>query len=495
MSIVSLRSMPARPSRAATMTALVLGLGLGLAAAAAGARQPGDSFAPLVQKVAPAVVNIAATREAGPRDAPQAMPVPPGSPFEEFLRRFGGPLGPFDRPGTPPRRATALGSGFVIDPAGYVVTNNHVVGDAQSVSITFADGRQMPATLVGRDEKTDLALLKVDSPTPLPAVRWGDSDRVQVGDWVLAVGNPFGLGGTVTAGIVSARGRDIQAGPFDDFLQLDAPINQGNSGGPSFDMDGAVIGVNTAIYSPSGGSVGIGFAIPAAIAKPVIEDLRRSGHVARGWIGVAAQPLTPDIAGGLGLAATQEGALIAQVEADSPASRAGLRPGDVVTAVDGKPITRLRDLPRAIAALKPGSSASLDILRRGAPQRIEITLGTTTPAPRPASAAAPAPGQTAEALGLTLAPLTPDLRERLALGPSTRGVAIARIREGSAAQAAGLAPGDVIVEAAGEAVTTPQDMQAAIARAWATQVSTLVLLVDRRGAVRYVPLRMGSITG
>ncbi len=362
--------------RGAMAGALAIVAMLAFAPAPAAARGAGESFAPLVREVSPAVVNIAASRDAQPRDVAQPQrPAPvPGSPLEEFLRRFGGPGA---RPDAAPRRATALGSGFVVDPAGYIVTNNHVAGEATDISVTFADGRQLKARLVGRDEKTDLALLKVESDRPLEAVRWGDSDAVQVGDWVLAVGNPFGLGGTVTAGIVSARGRDIQAGPYDDFLQLDAPINQGNSGGPAFDMQGAVIGVNTAIYSPNGGSVGIGFAIPSAIARPVVEELRARGRVERGWIGVAVQPLTPEIALGLGLQATQDGALVAQVEPGSPAAIGGLRQGDVVVGVDGKPVNRLRELPRAIAATKPGASATLDILRRGAAMQVTLRVGAT----------------------------------------------------------------------------------------------------------------------
>jgi serine protease Do len=453
---------------------------LAFAPAPAAARGAGESFAPLVREVSPAVVNIAASRDAQPRDVAQPQrPAPvPGSPLEEFLRRFGGPGA---RPDAAPRRATALGSGFVVDPAGYIVTNNHVAGEATDISVTFANGRQLKARLVGRDEKTDLALLKVESDRPLEAVRWGDSDAVQVGDWVLAVGNPFGLGGTVTAGIVSARGRDIQAGPYDDFLQLDAPINQGNSGGPAFDMQGAVIGVNTAIYSPNGGSVGIGFAIPSAIARPVVEELRARGRVERGWIGVAVQPLTPEIALGLGLQATQDGALVAQVEPGSPAAIGGLRQGDVVVGVDGKPVNRLRELPRAIAATKPGASATLDILRRGAAMQVTLRVGATPQAERAAAD---------EPAGLAFAPLTAELRARLDLPAEARGAAIAQVREGSVAQRAGLAPGDLVVEVGGEKVESPEQAARAIAAARARHAASVLLLVDRHGAERYVALRL-----
>ena len=445
------------------------------------ARGVGESFAPLVKEVSPAVVNIAASRQVAGRDGPQSGAIAPGSPMEEFLRRFGAPLPPRDRPGAPPRRTTAQGSGFVIDPAGYIVTNNHVAGEATDIAVTFADGRQIKARLVGRDDKTDLALLKVETDAPLPAVAWGDSDALQVGDWVLAVGNPFGLGGTVTAGIVSARGRDIQAGPYDDFLQLDAPINQGNSGGPAFDMKGAVIGVNTAIYSPNGGSVGIGFAIPSAIARPVVEDLRARGRVERGWIGVAVQPLVPEIALGLGLQATQDGALVAQVEPGSPAAMGGLRQGDVVVGVDGKPVNRLRELPRAIAATKPGASATLDILRRGAAMQVTLRVGATPQAERAAAD---------EPAGLAFAPLTAELRARLDLPAEARGTAIAQVREGSVAQRAGLAPGDIVVEVGGEKVESPEQAARAIAAARARHAASVLLLVDRHGAERYVALRL-----
>ena len=471
-----------RRGRGAKAGALAIAamLALALAPAPAPARGAGESFAPLVREVSPAVVNIAASRDAQPRDmAQQQRPSPmPGSPLEEFLRRFGNPGA---RPDAAPRRATALGSGFVVDPAGYIVTNNHVAGEASDISVTFADGRQLKARLVGRDEKTDLALLKVESDRPLEAVRWGDSDAVQVGDWVLAVGNPFGLGGTVTAGIVSARGRDIQAGPYDDFLQLDAPINQGNSGGPAFDMKGAVIGVNTAIYSPNGGSVGIGFAIPSAIARPVVEELRARGRVERGWIGVAVQPLVPEIALGLGLQATQEGALVAQVEPGSPAAMGGLRQGDVVVGVDGKPVNRLRELPRAIAAAKPGATATLDVIRRGTPMQLELRVGATPQAERAAAD---------EPVGLAFAPLTAELRARLDLPAEARGAAIAQVREGSVAQRAGLVPGDVVVEVGGEKVETPEQAARAIATVRARHAASVLLLVDRHGAERYVALRL-----
>ncbi len=484
----------ATPRGAATTIAAAAMLVLAFAPSGAHGRAAGESFAPLVRQVSPAVVNIAATREIPARDPAASGAVAPGSPMEEFLRRFGAPMPPRERPGAPPRRATAQGSGFVIDPAGYIVTNNHVAGEATDISVTFADGRQARARLVGRDDKTDLALLKVEGDRPLPAVAWGASDAVQVGDWILAVGNPFGLGGTVTAGIVSARGRDIQAGPYDDFLQLDAPINSGNSGGPSFDMSGRVIGVNTAIFSPNGGNVGIGFAIPAAIARQVIDELRERGHVERGWIGVSVQPLTPDIAAGLGLPQGQEGALIAQLDPNGPAARAGLRQGDVVVAVDGRSLNRMRELPRAVAAVKPGTTATIDILRRGNAIQVPVVVGSTRQAERVVRAVAPVPAS-AETLGLGLAPLTADLRGRRDRGPAARGVAIVQVRNGSQAEQAGLAAGDLIVEIGGDGVESPADIVAALERARARQSPSVVMLVDRAGMERFVAVRLPQTAG
>ncbi len=352
-----------------------LGLGLGLATAAvypARARSGPVSFAALAKQVTPAVLNIAAVRNVA--SAGQAQARDGRGQLDEMMRRFG-------QTRRPPaaRRATALGSGFLIDAAGVVVTNNHVVESADEISAITNNGRTLRGRLLGRDDKTDLAVLKLESAEPLPFVRWGDSDRIEVGDWVLAVGNPFGLGGTVTAGIISARGRDLNAGPYDDFLQLDAPINQGNSGGPSFNMDGEVIGVNTAIYSPSGGSVGIGFAIPSNLARQIVDELTRAGRIERGWLGVSVQDLTPEIASGLGLKPEIDGVVIAQVTANSPAARAGLRQGDVIIAVNGRRIDQVRDVPRTIAALKPETDITLTLLRSG--REIDVRA-TTSRAPQ-----------------------------------------------------------------------------------------------------------------
>jgi serine protease Do len=350
------------------------------------------SFAPLVKKVLPAVVNISAEMNRGAELSDQAendqdqdedqyqdqadrdagtMPGFPQSPFDQMLRRF------FDQQGRQaPRsgeRGVALGSGFIIDPSGYIVTNNHVVQNATKVTAIFQDGSEHAAKIVGRDAKTDLALLKIDTPKPLPYVKWGDSHAEQVGDWVLAVGNPFGLGGSVSPGTISARGRNINAGPYDDFLQIDASINRGNSGGPTFNLNGEVVGINTAIYSPNGGSVGIGFAIPSDLAKPVIDQLREHGQVERSWLGVQIQQVTPQIAKSLGLP-KDEGALVSSVTPNSPAAKAGFEQGDVILSFDGHAIDKFRDLPILVAEAPANHAASVHVWRDSG----ETTLSVTT---------------------------------------------------------------------------------------------------------------------
>lgn len=365
--------MPRRMIRLLPLLPLVLLLGGPIACAPPAAAQrgivPAAGFADLVDQVVPAVVNIA-TRQTV--DANQAIAeLPPelrGTPFERQLReRFRGRR----------EQITGQGSGFVIDPQGFIVTNSHVVGNATAVRVTFSDGASLPARLVGLDEATDIALLKVDAPRPLPALRFGRANATRVGDWIVSVGNPYGLGGSVTAGILSARGRDIGAGPFDDFLQTDAPINPGNSGGPIFNLAGEVIGVSTAIFSPVGASVGIGFATPAEIVAPVVAELRANGRIARGWLGVSAEPVPP----GPGRD-SPSGVRIAQVNAGGPAARAGVRQGDIVTAVNDTPIDSPRSLARTVAQLPPGTNARLSLLRQGRPQQITVPLGTRPPLPQ-----------------------------------------------------------------------------------------------------------------
>ncbi|MEE8171891.1 MAG: Do family serine endopeptidase, partial [Alphaproteobacteria bacterium] len=397
-----------------------------LAAPGSGAARPApDSFADLVEKLTPAVVNIATSFK--PETKSQKSPfgeLPPGTPPKEFYEFF-------NRRGAPTQPITSLGSGFIIDPSGLVVTNNHVIADADEITVVLNDNSRLKAKIVGRDPKTDLALLKVENGESLPFVEFGDSDSARVGDWVIAIGNPFGLGNTVTAGILSARGRDINAGPYDDFLQTDAPINRGNSGGPMFDMNGKVIGVNTLIFSPSGGSVGIGFATPSAIAGPVIEQLRQFGQTRRGWLGVRIQSVSPEIAESHKLAAAT-GALVAAVIEDSPAADGGLLQGDIILRFDGQEVPNRRALPRIVADTLVGSSVPVIVWREGEHVPLEVTIGRLEEYEL-ASATAARAGAPLEmefsSLGLTLAHITAELREKYALADDSKGVIVTEVSE------------------------------------------------------------------
>lgn len=413
-------------------------------------------IADLVERVSPAVVTITAAKNAPSQ--PVMRDMPPG--FEEFLRRFGVP----GIPGTPGQeggrapQARALGSGFVFDAEGYVVTNRHVIADADEVTVTFNDGTERSAEIIGEDERTDLAVLKVKADKPLPALKLGDSDQVRVGDVAIAVGNPFGLGGTVTAGIVSARSRDIGSGPYDDYLQLDASINRGNSGGPTFNMEGEVIGINTAIFSPNGGSVGIGFAIPSNLAKPVVDALKADGRIERGWLGVSLQPMTNELADGLGLS-KEEGALIAAVEPKSPAEKAGLKAGDVVLEADGKPIKDSRDLARHVGFVKPGNEVDLAVWREGRRRTIEVAVGhapDSTPQ-RLARGSAPSEDGT-DVAGLKLSRLDEQWRQRLGLGEEVSGVVVLDVP----GDVEGIRAGDVIRSVNNNPVSKPSDVSAQV---------------------------------
>ncbi len=495
--------LPTAALAGAVMLALAGGYGVTTAqAAAAPALQPNTpaatirppSFADIAQRVTPAVVNVAVDQEidSGPAGPSFQMPeLPQGSPFGDLFRRF------FDQQGgqgrSAPRHVRALGSGFIIDPAGYIVTNNHVVDGASKVQVILNDGTRYPATIVGRDPKTDLALLKVDAPKPLPYVKFGDSGSARVGEWVLAVGNPFGLGGSVTAGIVSARGRDIHSGPFDDYLQIDAPINRGNSGGPLFDASGKVIGVNTAIFSPSGGNVGIGFAIPAAQARTVIDQLRLHGHIDRGWLGVQIQPVTEAIANGLGLK-TARGALVASVVPDSPAARAGLRAGDVILKVGGKAVDDFKALPRIIAAARAGSHLKIEVYRQGATKRLSAVIGKMPGEDEVAAVSGGTrhTGHTRSKLGLYLAPLTPQVRQSQGLADGAQGVVVARVEEGSPAQRAGIEPGSVISMVGQHPVKAPGDVAAAVRKAAQEKRSYVLLRVEQDGEQRFVAVPLAA---
>ncbi len=461
------------------------------------------SLSPIIKKVMPAVVNISVTskvtdntpsedQQAFPGDNGNSIPNFPPSPFDEFLRRFFEQQMPNMQAPPPNAKRVALGSGFIIDPQGYVVTNNHVVGESGTVTVIFQDNTKHPAKIVGRDPKTDLALLKIDTKKPLPYVTWGDSSVANVGDWIIAVGNPFGLGGTVTTGIISARGRDIHSGPFDDFLQLDAPINRGNSGGPTFNMQGQVIGINTAIYSPNGGSVGIGFAIPSNLAKNIITQLREHGKVERGWLGVQIQEVTPDIASSLGLK-NDHGALVADVTPDSPAAKAGLKQGDVILSYNGHPVDQLHDLPRLVAETPAGKRVDMTIWRGGKEEQVQANVGQM---PSNEQVASNEEGQQASpdrasALGIQLGKLDNRTRQRLGLKGSVKGVVVTNVQQDSPAADLGIEPGDVIVAINQQPVSNPGEAAQKLREAQQSGNKHLLLLLNRHGTNEYIGLSVG----
>ena len=439
--------------------------------------QPG--FATLVATVKPAVVNISTTETAGPGLAGN-------TPMDQMLKQFFGP-GAEQRLEQTQRSTHALGSGFIIDPTGYIVTNNHVIDDATDIQVTLTDGSVHAARIVGRDQKTDLALLRIETSHPLPYVAFGDSSKAQVGDWVVAIGNPYGLGGSVSAGVVSARNRNIDEGPYDDFLQIDAPINPGNSGGPLFDQSGHVIGIDTAIYTPSGGSVGIGFAIPSNVVQRVVAQLREHGHVTRGWLGVQMQAVTPALATATGLSKTK-GVLVDLVTPDSPAARAHIQQGDVITAFNGAPISNMRDLAFAVADTPAGKTVPISVWRSGHETTLNVTIGSEQ-AQHLASATGPS-GQSPT--GLELAPIPSDEREQLNI---TGGAMVAAVTPGGDADRSGLQSGDIILGIGAHKVASPGDAAAQIRAARADHRSSLALLVMRNGTESYIPLQLGTASG
>ena len=449
-----------------------------------------SSFAEVVKRVSPAVVNIQVSMKPTAAPARSEGGGHGGMP-EQFKRFFGermphGPEG--DRRGPGRHRAEGTGSGFIIDAAGHVVINDHVVRGADEITVTLKDGRKLAAKLIGHDAKTDLALLKVEADGDLPFVAFGDSDAVSVGDWVIAVGNPFGLDNTVTAGIVSARGRAIGSGPYDDFLQIDASINKGNSGGPSFNLAGKIIGVNTAIFSPNGGSVGIGFAIPAALAQDVIAQLKDNGRVARGWLGVAIQGVNAEMAESLGLK-TAQGAIVSEVQPDSPAARAKVRTGDVIVAVDGKPVASVRDLPRMIARIKAGKTAKLAVWRDGAEMALPVEIAAMQATSEDVEVAAATAPETA---GMKLAGLDDAARRAYGIGEDTLGVVVTGVMPDSAAAKRGIATGDVIVAIGNRAVSSPTDIARMLEEAKEEHRKAVLLLVSRRDAQRFIALPIGA---
>lgn len=450
-----------------------------------------DTFANIAEQLLPAVVNISSTQKIqDPQDFPDMPQFPPGSPFEDFFEEF------MDRRGlgAPATPAASLGSGFVTDAEkGLVITNYHVIKDADNIRITFHDDETLDAEILGYDEKTDIAVLKLKTDKKLTAVTFGDSDNLRVGDWVLAIGNPFGLGGTVTAGIISARQRDINSGPYDDYLQTDASINRGNSGGPMFNLKGEVIGINTAIYSPSGGSVGIGFAIPSALAKPVIDQIVEYGRTRRGWIGVRIQSVSEEIAESLGLDKPR-GALVASVTPEGPAEAAKLEAGDIILSVNGRAIDEMRALPRIVAETKIGSEAKITYWRDGKESETAITIGELEKAEEDGLIASgpktESTGLKIESLGIALKSLNDEIRAEYGIPANVDGVVIDEVDLSSEAGRKGLGMGDVIVEINQQAVTDPETAKDIVVRAKQNGRSSVLLLINRGGNVSFVALKL-----
>ncbi|WP_341703400.1 DegQ family serine endoprotease [Ferrovibrio sp.] len=486
----------------AMAVALVLALGIGFGPAAQ-ARPPEGDFADLAEKLLPAVVNISTTQTVKAGSVPDGMPqFPPGSPFEEFFKDFferqqreGGGKGP-------PRQVSSLGSGFIVDARGYVVTNNHVIAEADQVRVILHDNTELEAKIVGRDPEIDLAVLKVEPKKPLTAVSWGDSDKLRVGEWTLAIGNPFGLGGTVTAGIVSARGRDINAGRYDDFIQTDASINKGNSGGPLFSKAGDVIGINTAIFSQSGGSIGIGFAVPANLARPVVQQLIEFGRTRRGWLGVQIQSVTDEMVEALGLKEAR-GALVAKVIPGGPAEKAGIESGDVIVGVDGRPVPSTNALTRAVAEIAVGRTVAIEIIRKGKRNSVRATLGELEAALATARAETRGKDDTARSkagknetdladLGLRVAPLSKELRRQYDIKDDVKGVVITDVDPEGPAAKRDVRAGDVIIEVSQSEVRNPDDVAEMLKALKDAKRKVALLQIQRSGEPRFVPVPLKS---
>lgn len=440
-----------------------------------------ESFAELAEALTPAVVSVSVKAQASGQGLPG---FPQGTPFDRFFEEF------FERHGGgAPRqsRPASLGSGFIVDAAGHVVTNAHVVEGADEVAIRLDDGSEYRAVTMGVDPKTDIALLKIEAEGPFPFVTFGDSDAVRVGDWAVAIGNPFGFGSTVTAGIISARQRDINAGPYDEFLQTDAPINRGNSGGPLFNMKGEAIGVNTAIYSPSGGSVGIGFAVPANIAAHVVDQLMEFGRTRRGWLGVRIQPITPDLAEALDLD-SEQGALVAMVMEGSPAEAAGLRAGDVIVRFDGGAISQMRELPRAVALAEVGREVEVVARRNGEERAFTVVLGELEKAEQQLAESGQTDG--GALLGMTVAPATGEIARRFGLDDDAAGLVVTEVAAVGAAAAAGIRVGDLVLEVARRPVASVGEMRRLVAAAREAGIRALVIRVEREGSPLFIAVQL-----
>ena len=452
------------------------------------------SVADLAAKLLDAVVNISSSQTVATDNNVAPPKLPKGSPFQDFFDQF------FDGQNgrrLPSEKVNSLGSGFVIDPSGLIVTNNHVIDGADDVEVNFTDGTTRKAKILGIDKKTDLALLKVTAQKPLPYVTFGDSAKARIGDWVMAIGNPFGLGGSVTLGIISARGRNINEGPYDDFIQTDAAINRGNSGGPLFDMDGKVIGINTAIISPTGGSIGIGFSIPSQIAQNVVDQLRKYGETRRGWLGVRIQPVTDDIAESLDMPKA-EGALVAGVVKGGPVDDGSIQSGDVIVKFDGKDIKEMRDLPRIVAESPVGKDVDVVVIRKGKRQTVKVKLGRLENSDQASAGSQPqkegAPAEKSVkpvALGMTLGKLDDAARKTFGIARDVDGVVVTEVAPNSAAAEKRISPGDVIVEVAQEQVSSPQDVIDQISSLKDDgRRNALLMLADKTGELRFLTVRM-----
>ncbi len=485
-----------RQTQAAWLTSalgVLVALAIMAASVSAFAASAPESFADLAEKLLPSVVNISSTQAVEGRTGPELPQLPPGSPFEDFFKDF------FDRnrpQGPKSRRATSLGSGFIINVKNngdsFVVTNNHVIEGADEITVILQDDTRLPAELVGRDKKTDLAVLKIRTDKKLTSVGFGDSDKARVGDWIVAIGNPFGLGGTVTAGIISARGRDINSGPYDDFIQTDASINKGNSGGPMFNLKGEVIGINTAIFSPTGGSVGIGFAVPSSTAAPVIRQLIKHGLVRRGWLGVHIQTVTEEIAESLGLKKAA-GALVASVIEDGPAEKGKIKAGDVILKFNGKDITEMRKLPRVVADTEVEKTVDVVIWRNNEKITLKVNVGDLKE--DEAKVAAKGGGKAAgttkiKSLGLTLSAVNDRLRQRYKLDKDAKGVVVTGVDSEGAAADKGIRPGDVIVEVSQQEVATPANIVTRIDEASKAGRKSVLLLLEGQAGLRFVAVRI-----
>ena len=453
--------------------------------APATAQETPPSFAPVAKDLLPAVVNISTqkTVEGGPQ-----MPfkqLPEGHPLREFFERFGGGQR------QAPRQMRSLGSGFVIDDAGYIITNQHVVKKADQVTVVLRDKTRLDAKIVGTDKATDLALLKVSTQKDLAEVDWGNSENARIGDWALAIGNPFGLGGSVTAGIISARGREIKAGPYSRFIQTDTAINRGNSGGPLFNANGKVIGVNTAILSPSGGNVGVGFSLPAKVAKPIVAELRQDGEVTRGWLGVMVQPITPQLAQGLEIP-HRNGALIGNVVDGGPAARAGLKQGDVVTKVEGQKVEDAGELAWQVSQYDPGEQVDLTIWRNGEKMTQTVTLGERSDDKMAAAEPSVDGDAAAQLMGVKLADIGPRTRERFDLPRNADEVVVTKVAPGSPAARQGIQPGDVIAQIGRREVDTPRQVNELLRKAAQSGSDGVVVLLRRGGNSQFVPVPLAS---